>query len=214
MKNFLPLFAMAVLFSLTGCKEDISDFNPEGDARYKMTFTGNWTEALQGSVPGNAHFTTFIGLTHNMNGMWFDLGESASAGVEEVAETGDIDIASGEIDNIISDGNGFSKLVISVPFGPLITGSGEFTVSEDRPYVSMASMVAPSPDWFVGTRSYLLYDNDEWVDDVTFEVNTYDAGTEDGNAFSLDNPDTDPRGTITMLTRESFGTIRFERIDQ
>ena len=50
-------------------------------------------------------------------------------------------------------------------------------------------MVAPSPDWFVGVSGLPLLD-DRWARWLrSHEVNLYpwDAGTEDGSEFSLNN---------------------------
>jgi len=226
MRRFSIVSLIVLLFAFAGCDEDVTDFNPDGDARYMLTFTGIWTIADHGNVPGNAHFTQIIGTTHNQSVHLFELGASASAGIEEVAETGSTGTASGEIDGLINGGNAFSKLVISVSSGPLGAGQGEFTVSEDRPFVSAASMIAPSPDWFVGLRDFKLYDAGVWVSDTTFNLGMYDAGTEDGDQLSLDNPATDPRGTISSLTEMNasvlsdgspgiapIATVRLKRIE-
>lgn len=226
MKRYAVLFSVFGFLLFSACDEDITDFNPVGDARYSITFTGMWTEASHGPVPGNAHFTTIIGLTHETAAQWFAPGSPATAGIEEVAETGKIDKADDEINGIIDAGNAFSKLVMEVPFGPTVTGNGEFTAVEEKPYFSAASMIAPSPDWFIGIRDFLLYDGAEWVSDTTFSVGMYDAGTEDGDVFSLDNPDTTPRGNVEILTAagatvlangqttlSSIGTVRIQRIE-
>jgi hypothetical protein len=68
-------------------------------------------------------------------------------------------------------------------------------------------MIAPTPDWFVGIRDYLLFDNGVWVQDVTFDLGIYDAGTEDGDQFSGDNPDTNPIENITMLTEANASSL-------
>jgi len=115
---------------VVGCDDDVTDFNPDGDARYRLTFTGIWTEAQHGTVPGNAHFTKIIGTTHNSSIHLFKLGGTASPGVEDVAETGGIGPASSEIDGLIDGGNAFSKLIIDISSGATGNGSGEFTVSE------------------------------------------------------------------------------------
>lgn len=220
------MLTLAVLAFTTSCDEDVTDFNPPGDARYRLTFQGNWNQDSHGALPGNAHFTTLIGMTHKSDGQWFSPGGMASAGVEEVAETGKTDLADSEIQAFLDAGSAFSKPVIEIPFGPETMAAGEFTAVEGRPYLTAISMIAPSPDWFMGVRDFRLYSGGAWVSDTTFAVAMYDAGTEDGDVFSLDNPDTTPQGTIEMLTpliasvlangqKEivPVGTIRLQRIE-
>lgn len=226
MRNFLLLISSIFIFGSCGSDEDVSGVNPEGDARYRLTFQGDWTEADHGSLPDNAHFTTFIGMTHGAAVHLFMLGGNASPGVEDVAERGKVERASAEIDARIDAGTAFSKPVIGVSDGPVGNGTGEFTVSEAMPYLSIISMIAPSPDWFVGLRSFNLFDGGVWLADTTIDVRMYDCGTEDGDQFSGDNPDTDPRGTIQMLDETNasvlangtpgivpIGNIRIQRID-
>ena len=47
----------------------------------------------------------------------------------------------------------------------------------------MASMIAPSPDWFIGLSGLNLYANKRWVADTTVQLFVYDAGTENGDVF-------------------------------
>ena len=73
-------------------------------------------------------------------------------------------------------------------------------------------MIAPTHDWFTGVSGLLLLDsNGRWL--RTHEVNLYpwDAGTEDGDDFSL-NPSvpTDPQGVIESL--RGIGPFTIERI--
>lgn len=216
------LFITTMLFS---CKEEVSDINPEGDARYSFTFEGTWMSP-QHTVPGNAHFTTFIGMTHNKLIKLFDIGAMATPGVELVAEQGKTETASDEIDVHISNGNAFSKPVISVGDGPAGVATGSFTVDEDFPVFSIISMIAPSPDWFVGIHDLELFVDGDWIADTSFAIVSYDAGTEDGDVLSGDNDPTDPQGTIEYLTPINassltngnpllapLGTVRITRIE-
>ena len=45
-----------------------------------------------------------------------------------------------------------------------------------RPYVSVTSMIAPSPDWFVGVDTLDLCDDSSWVNEVVRPAFPYDAG--------------------------------------
>ena len=73
-------------------------------------------------------------------------------------------------------------------------------LTTDFPRVTLTTMVAPSPDWFVGVSGLpLLDDQGRWL--RSHEVNLYpwDAGTEDGGEFSLSNAATSPQGVITSI---------------
>ena len=61
-------------------------------------------------------------------------------------------------------------------------------------------MIGPSPDWFVGISGRSLLDaSDQWEPRVEIDLFPYDAGTEEGDEFSLSNPATDPQGVITSI---------------
>ena len=76
---------------------------------------------------------------------------------------------------------------------PFFSVSWLITVDRDHPWASHISMIAPSPDWFVGNHVNLLGDDGAWIDEITQDFGQYDAGTEDGDGFSTNNPATDPQ---------------------
>ena len=58
-------------------------------ATYEVTFQGNWTTAsTPGGVVRGAHFTTLIGAVHGSGVAFWESGEQASRGVENVVELG------------------------------------------------------------------------------------------------------------------------------
>jgi|GEM_PF-2742634 len=75
-----------------------------------------------------------------------------------------------------------------------------FTVSSENPYLTLASMLGPSPDWFVGVQDLLLRPNGEWASSIVVPLALYDAGTEAGTLPVLDNVPTD----------EPIGYLRFD----
>ncbi len=166
-------------------------------ATYTMTFEGLWTadDITDANLPGGAHFTQLIGATHNSATTLWASGGTASAGVENVAELGSTGTLLSEIgananaDVVVRAGTSFNF--------PTQTVSGTFTAKQSHPLVSVLSMVAPTPDWFVGVSNLSLYDNG-WQNRVV-DLYPYDAGTEDGSGWSLNNPDTNPQGVITSI---------------
>ena len=166
-------------------------------ATYTMTFEGLWTadDITDAGMPGGAHFTEMIGATHNSGTTIWVSGGTASAGVENVAELGSVGTLVSEI-----GGNANAAGVVragSAFISPTATVSGTFTANSSHPLVSVLSMVAPTPDWFVGVSNLRLYDNG-WQNRVV-DLYPYDAGTEEGSGWSLSNAATSPQGVITSI---------------
>ncbi len=166
-------------------------------ATYTMTFEGLWTvdDITDAAMPGGAHFTQVIGATHNSGTVIWAAGGMAGDGVEDVAELGVVNALVREIgqdsdaDVVVRAGTSFNA--------PTQTVSGTFTATASHPLVSVLSMVAPSPDWFVGVSNLSLYDNG-WRNRVV-DLYPYDAGTEQGSGWSLSNAATVPQGVITSI---------------
>ena len=105
----------------------------------------------------------------------------------------------GEINSKIQNGTVESLPLRSGDIGPEQTVSFDFSVSSEHSMVSLLTMIAPSPDWFVGVNSLNLREDNQWLEQVTIQLNSYDAGTEEGSTFSLANPATDPQQTVMGL---------------
>lgn len=186
------------------------------NVRYRVTFDGTWSPATHpGGFPSNAHFSGLIGATHDLHVDFWEPGVQATAGIEDVAETGRKGVFSSEIDSAIAIG--FADKEISG--GGIATAPGsvslEFDANSRYSLLTLVSMIAPSPDWFVGVHDLSLIDNDGWIDDRVIELNPYDAGTDNGVSFN--SPDSDSDGVITRITdgplaNAPLGTFRFERI--
>ena len=92
-------------------------------------------------------------------------------------------------------------------------GSGEHKtgikveVTADYPMVSLVSMLAPSPDWFVGVKGVNLCNAGMWLDTLNItSLQPWDAGTEDGDMFNTTNNATSPVQNITIITKDTPGT--------
>ena len=175
-------------------------------ATYTVTFTGAWTaEATPGGVPDGAHFSPLIGGVHNADVAFLEAGGTATPGIESMAERGRTATLTEEIQ--AAGPNALS--VLRKDSGPGATASDTFeavTVTADHPRITLLSMIAPSPDWFVGVFGLSLLDAEgNWADALTVNLYPWDAGTEEGDDFSFDNAATVPPGTIVSLR----GTGRF-----
>jgi hypothetical protein len=92
----------------------------------------------------------------------------------------------------------------------------------DYPLVTLCSMIAPSPDWFVGVDSLSLIEDGQWVTNKTVTLYGFDAGTDSGASYASANEITVPRGVVTRFSGfpalvngvvVPFGTFIFTRLD-
>ncbi|WP_271782669.1 spondin domain-containing protein [Aquimarina algiphila] len=190
----------------------------QSTAVYDAVFTSNWE--AHGSLPGsNAHFTELVGATHNNNVTFLRNGGIATLGVERVAETGSNGTFNTEVNAAISAGNADQYIE-----GPNLFFNGtlrtitinDLSVSSEYPLVSLLSMIAPSPDWMIAVNSISLLDtSNEWIQSISMDIFPYDAGTEEGTTYSLNNPATDPKEPISSLrgispfNSQKVGTLVF-----
>ena len=196
-----------------------------GDARYRVTFQATWSaETHPTNFPANPHFSGLVGATHNENTRIWQRGELASDGIELMAETGGKTQLLPEIAELIEAGNAHGEL----SGGGLSTSpasvSLEFDIVSSHPFVTLVSMLAPSPDWFVGVSNLsLLSEDGTWKEREEVMLRLYDAGTDDGTTFTAANADSDPAQPISRLSSESgdtdftdgnseVGTFLFEKL--
>ena len=169
-------------------------------ATYSVTFTGTWSQATHpGAYPAGAHFSALVGGVHNDQVSFWSPGGLASPGIEQMAEVGGTSLLSGEVQAAINAGNA-SAVVLGGGIASPGNTTTNFQVSSAFPLITLTSMVAPTPDWFVGVHGLDLRDGAGWKSQVVVDLFGYDAGTEQGTGFSLANPDTVPHQPISLLT--------------
>ena len=180
-------------------------------ARYAVTFTAQWTAADHGQVPSGAHFTTLAGAAVNADADLWTPGEPASEGLENLAELGQTSMFLSEIAAARDAGNA-GESVTSAGTGAVGTSAFEVAVSVEKPSFTFASMIAPSPDWFVGLSEFSLLDDEgRWVEDTgDMGLHAWDAGTETGNRFSLGGRPTIPPQSIRLLTETVSNGVEFD----
>ena len=171
---------------------------PYSEAIYSVEFTGKW-KAPEFGVPPGIHFTTILGMIHNRQTYQWKEGELASWGVERIAESGNTGPMVMEIDSIVALGKVISYVVINAPT-PIGYNKTNIYCNSNYSYISFETMIAPTPDWFTGINSFNLYANDKWITDTTVNLYSYDAGTETGDAFVYNNPETIPKENVHKLT--------------
>jgi hypothetical protein len=178
---------------------------PEESARYLLTFEAAWSEATHPTdFPSNPHFSGLIGATHKDSVRLWEEGETATPGIQNMAETGGKSPLDSEVEALVADGAacelisgggiGSSPGVVSV----------EFVTSQDCPLVSVVSMIAPSPDWFVGVSGLSLFGDEGWIEDLVVDLYPYDAGTDSGSSYTSPNEPTEVREGIYLIETDPF----------
>ena len=159
----------------------------QGTATYTLTFTSTWSASTHPTnFPSGPHFSSLIGGTHNSSVSFWNSGSTASTGIKNMAELGSTSALSSEVNQAISASNA----------GQVISGGGigrspgsassTFKVTADFHLVTVTSMLAPSPDWFVGVSGLNLLDgSNNWKQREEVELFVYDAGTDSGTDVSI-----------------------------
>jgi len=202
-KSTFALLVISLLFS--SCKKDDEPELPEG-IQYTVTFSMHWNSTdFPLDYPSNDHFSPLIGWSHNINNTFFQVGTMASPGIKNMAETGNTSPLSDEIDTKIANGEGYFKIIGS----GLDSGTGEISVdlvvNESNPAVTLSTMVAPSPDWYVAVININLLEDGSFVNEKVVDAHVYDAGTDDGETYKSENMPTDPQAPISVFVESPMG---------
>jgi hypothetical protein len=201
------------LLVLASCGGDEEGVNvPVGGAKYKATLTAEWSSATHPDMfPNNPHFSPLIGSAHAAPDLLWREGGSATKGIEVMAETGKTSDLTSEVKQAIQNGDALAV----VSGGGISTSPGAasvtFAVSPEQPMLSLVTMIAPSPDWFIGVNSVDLIEQGKWRERVEVDLFAYDAGTDSGATFDAADSDTSPKETITRLSGGVFD-VRFGKL--
>jgi hypothetical protein len=217
-QKFILIFTLVIFVGIlffSGCIEPNA-------VTYEVTFNATWSEETHpDDFPPNPHFSGLIGASHNEKVHFWRDGELASSGIKNMAETGKKNPLNLEI--------GFARLrrtaFKTISGGGLNPSPGsisvKFKVSERYPLVTLVTMIAPSPDWFVGVDSLNLFENGTFVDEKVVTLYAYDAGTDSGNNYTSPDEPTDPPVPIFKIEGYPFfyegelvplGTFTFTKV--
>lgn len=166
-------------------------------ARYRVALNIVWDPTTHPTtIPAPArrpHVSPPVLATHAATNDMFARGAVASNGIEAMAETG----ATG---SLVAE-MGANSNVTSVATRSSIFGAGstsfEVDLSQTANMVSLVTMLAPSPDWFVGVNSLPLFVDGAWVSSLDANLAAYDAGTDSAPGFVHSNTDTNPAQPIS-----------------
>lgn len=212
----LVVLVVALLFGATTAAAQ-----PTDTATYRVRFQSAWSFGTHPvDFPPNPHFSGLIGAVHGGGAEIWREGGIASPGMEQMAEIGAQSPLDAEVEALIARGTARQVIRgggIAVSPG---TVSTTFTASRAHPLVTLVSMLAPSPDWFVGVSGLNLFSRGEWVEQQVVFLHTWDAGTDGGASFTSRDRNTRPQQPIARLTGGPFagnttpvGFFTFTRLD-
>lgn len=180
-------------------------------AEYELTIYNDWSaETHPANFPDDAHFSWLGGGTHNSAVTFWEPGKPASLGMKEMAETGVVEIlADQEVQAAIGNGTAWSKIFEKVytPEKPAVAPGSRTTtlqVHKDFPLVTLATMLGPSPDWFVGVSGLSMRADGKWIEELAVDLPLYDGGTRDGVLPVMGGREEDPPLAIGLLEYDNF----------
>jgi hypothetical protein len=145
----------------------------------------------------------------------------ASPGLKKLCEEGKHQPLDAEIREQIQAGSAGMLVETMEPIrdehGKAITS---VEVDSDHPYVTLAAMIAPSPDWCAAAFDVDLRDGKGWVNEKRVDLYSYDAGTDSGTSYRSLDHETQPHAAIQQSQAAFFlrtgkpapvGTLTFVR---
>lgn len=194
---------------------ELSSTSKSQPVEFTATFTNLWTESRHPvNFPSrSAHWSPMVFASHSEKyTMWCD-GCIANSGIEIISETGAPSTLESDIDlekskKIVLDQGRAPGMGTPVRLQESTSASSGLCVDAEHPLVSSISMIAPSPDWFSGLYNLRLWTGKSNGDGVWYKrfqayVFAWDAGTEEGDSYSLSNQATSPKQGMSPFTAEN-----------
>ncbi|XP_050426277.1 spondin-1-like [Adelges cooleyi] len=175
------------------------------EAVYEMKFEGLWSAKTHSKDFPTAlwltHFSDIIGASHDKNFSLFTEGQWATDGVRQLAEWG----STGILESELRQQKRHLRTLIKAAglWHPRVNSNttSKFRVDRKHHFVSMGSMIGPSPDWFVGVNGYNLCEKDcQWARTRTVDLYAYDAGTDSGRSYLSHNQETLPHERLYRIS--------------
>ncbi|XP_044594540.1 spondin-1-like isoform X3 [Cotesia glomerata] len=186
------------------------------EAKYEVTFEGLWSRNTHPKdFPSKGwmiRFSDVIGASHTVDYRFWRYDETASEGLQQVAEIG----STRKLESELKEQSDHIRTIIKARgiTHPNVTGKtfAVFRVDRKHHLMSLVSMIVPSPDWIVGVSGLeLCLSNCSWIEHKELNLYPIDAGTDDGITYmspdsSLENPEPIKRITTSWPndTRSPF----------
>tara|TARA_B110000093_G_scaffold176804_1_gene212790 strand:- start:728 stop:1393 length:666 start_codon:yes stop_codon:yes gene_type:complete len=217
----IQLYALVILslvFVQCNKTDEKESLLVESDITYKVTFDFNWNnQDFPIDFPSNPHFSKLIGWSHKPKNDFFSIETTASEGIKDMAELGVNSTLEKEIHEKIDNGDGLDFVIgenLSGGVGKIII---DIIVNKENSSVTLATMIAPSPDWYIAVVNINLFENGEFTNEKIVDGLIYDAGTDSGTTFESNNHETNPKQLISLITNTPLGngitisTVKFSK---
>lgn len=200
------LFCIGVFFFLTTSSAE--RFTPfpgcTGEATYEVTFRNLLLPRRFGSkIPaGGLVFSPLAGISHSNRFSVLTVRGYASSEVAMVAKSGNngplLEMASAQQERV-----GFVKSSMGAE-GPTLPGNRTTVtviVDCDHPFITVISMIAPSPDWIVQINNRNMFNtmSGRFTRGMAGTLIAYDAGVDSGRDFT--DPSDSSLDLLTMPPR-------------
>lgn len=200
--NFVRLLSLCLLLLTFVASPGMA---ADTDAQCSVVFDAVWSSATHPiDFPASAHFSGLVGGTHNDQVSFWQPGGFATPGIRSMAETGSKTLLLNEVQNAINGGTAESSISGGGIASPPDSVSVDFTATLQYPLATVVTMIAPSPDWFVGVHGEQLFNNGHWSDLTVVSLPPYDAGTDSGATFTSPNDPTTPAEQISQIAVNPF----------
>ena len=221
--TLLAATVLMVLAVLAGAAGTADAGSPSEQRKFKTQFQGKFdTPALATGVPvpaGSGFGETFL-VAHKCDFSFFTVGNSASAGVQALAEGGSISDFQAEVTAAVAAGNAQASWTIGAPNSPTGNKNGPSSVPVEDEFSCLTVLVKinPTSDWFAGVSAHDLRAGGTWPtpgnnNSIFVDLFPFDAGTLDGTEFATSTTATSPQGTIASLRNTGkFSDNRIARL--
>ncbi|GAB0490129.1 hypothetical protein MMPV_001362 [Pyropia vietnamensis] len=179
-----------------------------GTRKYEVTLKLNWSSRTHPrSYPAGGNFSPPTVAAHASRYQMWAPGSFASTGIQTVAETGNPAPLRKELEMYQKAGHVSSWAGTDAP-----TPTGVETVklrvtanaATGAVYVSGATMLFPSPDWFTGFYNIPVCRHGRWVPKAWGRLTFWDSGTDSGRTHTAEDVVTKPPTTIFSLNNRGF----------
>ncbi|XP_008548145.1 spondin-1 isoform X2 [Microplitis demolitor] len=176
------------------------------EAKYEVTFEGLWSRNTHPKdFPSKGwmiKFSDVIGASHTFDYRFWKFDDTASEGLQQVAEFG----STRKLESELKEQSEHIRTIIKARgiSHPNVTGRtfAVFRVDRKHHLMSLVSMIVPSPDWIVGVSGLeLCLSNCSWIEHKELNLYPIDVGTDDGITYmSPDSPLENPEPIRRITT--------------
>lgn len=205
-RNVLKCLLAAPLLPLLAALSPAANAADPAGATYEITVERTWSMATHPlEWPGDkSHFSPGIGAVHDGNYTLFAAQGTATPGLELLSQRGRTSPFDTELD--AARGKGHVGGIFQFDAIGAVGGKAgaRVTASDRYPLLSLAAMVAPSPDWFTGISALPLKRDGRWIDGETITLYAWDSGTNNATTYTAPKIEATPFQPIDLNDAPMF----------